>query len=68
MNDHEHGRRVAMLFRIKADETLDRAEDPREVLGATHRHAPLGPDSAVVDATVGPERSRRPARDPPMMR
>src|SRR6266496_1718878 len=26
------GRRIAMLFRIKANKALDRAEDPREVL------------------------------------
>jgi phage shock protein A len=30
-------RRITMLFRIKANKALDRAEDPREVLGYSYQ-------------------------------
>jgi len=36
-------RRIAMLFRAKANKALDRAEDPREMLDYLSRDARPGP-------------------------
>jgi phage shock protein A len=54
------GRRIATLFRVKANKALDRAEDPREMLDYSYeqqlaRMKAQLPASAAPPAVEGPE-------------
>ena len=55
-------RRIAMLFRARANKALDRAEDPRELLDSTYERQldAAGRDRQRVRALVRwPARGRR---------